>query len=122
MPVKITRIPRAAAVAEALATGLKKADESMHHADSVVPGWIESAEDFGRRFAKGHHKPFPSEVMQHWAENRGCPYPPDKRAWGGIMKRLQKDGIIVPYVIDGKCEFVRSQYRHGTWVMLWVSA
>ncbi len=46
------------------------------------------------------------------------PSPPDSRAWGGVMQRAQKEGIIRRFVVKGVQQTATSKARHQT--ALWV--
>ncbi len=80
---------------EALARQLR--DDGMaraaDHAEVVEPGWNELALEYVRVYAKANRQ-LRGEMVRIYAENRGFPLPPDKRAWGAVMMRAAKAGLI----------------------------
>lgn len=71
--------------------GIQKA---AANAENQKPGWSEMAMEFVRRYLRRHKNPFLWEEVREWAESRGLPAPPDKRAWGGISIFARRAGLI----------------------------
>lgn len=80
------------------------AEEGMNraadHAERVEPGWGEAAlsllQTFAEAWARTHSDPvFMAEDVRAYADERGFSKPPDNRAWGKVMVRAKKDGLIV---------------------------
>lgn len=82
--------------------GMKQAADN---ADRVVPSWGDDAVGYLERFLKRYSifTEFQAEHVRHWAHNNGLPMPPDARAWGMVMKRAKKFGLV---------EFVRWDRCH----------
>ena len=52
--------------------------------------WAEDAYAWLRLFLRHHSEFFPDTDL------REGPEPPDRRAWGPLIRRAKKDGLIVP--------------------------
>ena len=69
---------------------------AIAHADAVHPDWGD------RAFAELHRYIAPmhagarltGEEIREFAELHGVPRPPDKRAWGNVMLRAARAGLI----------------------------
>jgi len=94
--------------------GLDAGDRAAAHADRVTPGWRRRAINFVYRYARTHHQ-FRAEQVRAEAEARGLPLPPDRRAWGGIMRWAERMGMIVAVKKEGGIA------AHGSDVTLWQS-
>jgi hypothetical protein len=70
--------------------GMRRA---VDHADRVAPQWSEQALDAVRAFSLTRDH-ITSEQVRQWAEKDGLSAPPDGRAWGAIMRRAAKEGLI----------------------------
>ncbi len=71
--------------------GIKKAVE---HADEAVPGWSEKGYQLLLVFLSKHNGPFMAEEVRSYAALIDFPLPPHARAWGGVIARAAKAGII----------------------------
>lgn len=47
------------------------------------------------RFGLGDGQQFTTEMVREYAEQMGLPDPPDKRAWGGVIRRAAMSGLMV---------------------------
>ena len=63
------------------------------HADAVVQNWSDRAFAYLCEFARTN-RTLTAEAVRRHAEASGLPRPPDRRAWGGIIGRGAKAGII----------------------------
>lgn len=75
--------------------GIKRA---VDHADSlapaVAPKWSDTAFDYLLEYAR-ENRSFTSEDVRQAAERaERVTIPPDKRAWGGVVQRASRAGII----------------------------
>lgn len=75
-------------------------EAAADHADAVEPRWTDRAFDFAvdvlaARARKGKNDPFMTEDVRKYAVARGFPEPPDARAWGAVMIRARRKGLIV---------------------------
>ena len=81
------------------------AKRAAAHADRVSEGWSEKALGFLAIFADGFSDPFTVEQVRDYWEGIGyIRRPPDARAWGAVVKRAHREGIIEPcgYAKSGK--------------------
>ena len=69
-------------------------NRAVKHANCVDPHWSDSAYDLLVAFLVFHPNPFLTEDVREYAEQHGVPIPPSKRAWGGIVIRAAKEGLI----------------------------
>jgi hypothetical protein len=68
---------------------------ALFSADRKDPGWPDRAFEQLKKYLEFHgYKEFKSEDMRQWAYKRGLPRPPDERAWGSVIARANKQGII----------------------------
>lgn len=74
------------------------AQACLEHANDAVEGWGDLAMQFLRNYARTHERVFGQDVTDA-AEQWGLIAPPDRRAWGAIYTRAQKEGVILD---DGK--------------------
>lgn len=65
------------------------------HADAVEPAWSERAYAHLLAYpALPRGAAFMAEDVRKFAEEQGLPTPPDPRAWGGVVQRAVRVGII----------------------------
>ena len=69
----------------------KGIDRAGEHAGDV---WKRRARGYLLEFLATNPGPFLGEQLRWFAEDRGLPYPPDGRAWGGILKSAAHDKLI----------------------------
>lgn len=69
------------------------AARAADHADAKVPSWTEQALDYFEEFAR-RHATFKTEDARMYAEARGLPFPPDKRAWGQVALSAARNKTI----------------------------
>lgn len=73
-------------------TGIKRA---VDHANRVTPDWQAQAFGLFAEYCKlNKGKTFMTEDARWFAEERGLPAPPDKRAWGGITTMARSAKLI----------------------------
>lgn len=66
------------------------------HAASQSPDWPELAWFFLKAAVEWRNlSRFQTTDFRKWAEARGLPRPPDPRAYGGVMRRAARAGMIV---------------------------
>jgi len=65
---------------------------AMAHADRVEPKWSDNAYTFLVGYAREHSRFTTEEVRTAAASSVATP--PDSRAWGGVMSRARRDGLI----------------------------
>jgi hypothetical protein len=68
--------------------------EAVEHADRVIESWSDLAMQELSVFAQVNAE-FMAEDLRVWAHDKGLPKPPDPRAWGAVVNRAVKRGIIV---------------------------
>lgn len=66
------------------------------HAESQSAGWLARATGLAEQFVINHVDlpSFQAIELRAYAEANGLPSPPDARAWGHVMRRLKKNGVI----------------------------
>lgn len=80
-----------------LKSAIHRRDEGMkaaaEHADRSVPGWGDTAYAAVCRYIAWPHNPprFTTEDVRVWAK---LEEPPDRRAWGAVMVRAVRSGLI----------------------------
>lgn len=79
--------------ADAIAARDEGIDRAITHADAVEPLWRERAYSLLLAYTT-LRKSFLVEEAREWAEDRGLPYPPDKRAWGAVILRAAEAGVV----------------------------
>lgn len=67
---------------------------ALNHANDVVLDWGERALEMLKAFIAWNHDKFLAEDLRHWATEQGLPVPPHCRAWGPIMTKAYKAGLI----------------------------
>jgi hypothetical protein len=77
------------------------AQRAVDHADKVADAmefgsWSDRAYAILERFAQAR-VPFRTEQVRQAAYEEGLPVPPDERAWGGVICRAKKEGILRHY-------------------------
>lgn len=94
------------------------ARRAVEHANRELFGWEDEAIGWVREATK-NLKLFTTSYVRLHARGRGFRDPPDSRAWGAVMKRAAKEGIIKP-----TNEFVGTSLRasHGRPERLWERA
>lgn len=65
------------------------------HAERDVPGWTLLARAHLLTYARRSER-FALETVRLYAEARGLPPPPDRRAWGAVAVKCRRDFIIKP--------------------------
>lgn len=96
---------------QGLAIGHAMAEVAAKNAGSE---WVATALEAVRRHALTN-KYFTTEQVR--AAYEDLPEPPDRRAWGAVVRKAQKEGLIQSHGL------VRSQNltRHGMVVTMWES-
>lgn len=102
-------------------TGRELAQAGMNraivHADEVVENWSEDAYSmflkYISQFGSGYR--FIGEQARTYAEAMKLPKPPSLRAWGAIMVRAAKSGVITKVGYSQ----VRNSKAHGANCSLW---
>lgn len=80
----------------ARARGHARAKDAADHADRRRHRWTDTAVAFvGLYIAKRCPAGFLAEDVRRAAEAWGLADPPDGRAWGHVMKRAEREGLIV---------------------------
>jgi hypothetical protein len=75
-------------------TAAQLADEGIRTAiEHAGPEWNDRATEAFRQFALTHAE-FLCEDVRVWAETKGLPHPPDKRAWGHIAREAVKNETV----------------------------
>jgi hypothetical protein len=90
------------------------AQRAADHAERVTPNWNERAYALALQYLEPG-KEFLTEEARAYATNNGLPPAPDSRAWGHVIKRLSKDGRVVPC---GTAQS-RNASAHKGFVTLW---
>ena len=75
---------------------------AVDHANREIPRWSDLAYVALQAFLRIHAGTFIAPAVRQWAETRGVPVPPSNRAWGGVIRRARRAGLIVR---DGYCDY-----------------
>jgi hypothetical protein len=69
---------------------------AVEHADAVEPDWSTRAYVCLAEFCRERGAlTFLTEDVRAFALNRNLPPPPDGRAWGAVIQRAAREGLIV---------------------------
>lgn len=68
--------------------------QAIDHADEVDDKWSERAYHYLATFVNYHREPFMAEDFRAYCEKYKLPDPPSLRAFGGIIARAAKAGLI----------------------------
>lgn len=68
---------------------------AVDNAEQKHPGWQEEAFEALKQFLFWHKSPFMCETFRAFAESEcNVPPPPSSRAYGAVMQRAKKEGLI----------------------------
>jgi hypothetical protein len=81
-------------------------------AEIKEPGWIDKALTCIKRYP---FNTFMTEELRMWSHANGLPYPPNSRAWGGVVKVAKQKNLIRHVGYDN----VRNPKAHGTPASRW---
>jgi len=70
----------------------KGINQAVNHADTEIPVWSDQAYDYLKEFDKDNDNFMTEQVRM--ASVGTVPEPPSNRAWGGVMLRGKRAGII----------------------------
>ena len=90
-------------------TGIKLA---VDNACEKECGWLDEAIKY---IAKYPFDTFMTEELRIWSHTNGLPYPPNSRAWGGVVKVAKGKGLIRHIEYNN----VRNPKAHGTPASVW---
>lgn len=88
-------------------------EEAVNHANQVENNWSEQAFEFLKTFASSAGE-FMTEDVRVAAQGI-IPSPPDARAWGGVVKRAAKIGVISKVGVKCKSDKVSHCAFAGVW-------
>lgn len=69
-------------------------DAVVASANRAHAGWSDNAFEVLKRFIKPGAI-FKAEDVRNFADTTELPEPPDRRAWGGVLQRASKSGLII---------------------------
>jgi hypothetical protein len=95
----------------------KGIEKAMSHANEVIPDWSEKAYQLLREFLSRHSGPFMTEEVRSYAALVDFPLPPHARAWGSVIVRAVKQGLIQS---QGYAK-VKNPKAHRTPAALWTA-
>ena len=95
--------------------GIARAED---HAETEAPGWKDSALDMLRRYVREVGGRFQAEDVREFGRIQCLDEPPNSRAWGGVIVKAKKLGIIQ----FAGYENVSNPRAHATPASLWESA
>ena len=88
-------------------------EQALNHANETAERWSEIAYDFLKRYMLDNPV-FMAENVREAAANI-VPEPPSKRAWGGVLVRAAKEGLIIKMGFRN----VKNARAHCTPATLW---
>jgi len=88
-------------------------EQALNHANETAERWSEIAYDFLKRYMLDNPV-FMAENVREAAANI-VPEPPSKRAWGGVLVRAAKEGLIIRMGFRN----VKNARAHCTPATLW---
>jgi hypothetical protein len=71
--------------------GIQKA---VDHAEKENVGWNQKAYDFLIKFLNNHNGYFMAEEVRVYAQQMNFELPPSNRAWGGVILKASRSGLI----------------------------
>ena len=90
---------------------------AMQHAELKHDGWADQTHEALKQFLSWHKSPFLCETFRVYAETEhGIPQPPSSRAYGGVIQRAKREGLI-KHVGFGS---TKNPSAHGTPASLWL--
>lgn len=94
--------------------GMLQAEE---HADRVIPDWsLKAFWALKSYLFVSNGKPFLGEDVRFYAEERGLPLPPSKRAWGAVIVKAAREKLIRSVGFG----LTKNPTAHRTPATLWV--
>lgn len=87
--------------------------KSINHEDYKEPSWSDRAVECVRKYP---HKKFMTEDVRVWSYANGLPKASSGRAWGSVITKAQKSGIIIFHGYDR----VKNPNAHRTPAAVWV--
>lgn len=90
--------------------------QAERHANQVHAGWSDRAYTFLKEFISGRRSSFMTEEVREAAATFGSlPPPPSERAWGAVILRAAKAGLIknIGY------KKVKNEKAHSTPATVW---
>lgn len=64
------------------------------NAEARHPHWPQEALSWVKTYITFHTEEFLAEDVRKFAEESGLPHPPSERAWGGVICRAARMGLI----------------------------
>ena len=95
-------------------------DSSVEHADAVIPSWSDNAFALLVAYLGKHDGEFCSDQVRSWATNNGLEEPPNRHAWGAVMLRAKREGLIKKNGM-GTYHFPDSPNTHGKPTNFWIN-
>lgn len=89
--------------------------QAVDSAERIHPGWCDQAFQYLKAFILDSTAPFMAEDVREAAEG-AVPSPPSLRAWGAVMIRAAKEGLIK----RAGHQNVRNERAHKTPATLWI--
>jgi|ETNvirome_6_1000_1030641.scaffolds.fasta_scaffold33731_1 hypothetical protein len=86
---------------------------ALDNADSTHDKWSDKAYNFLKDYIKSHREFMAEDVRM--ASEEEVPIPPSKRAWGGVVLRASKAGLIRRVGFSN----VKNLKAHGTPATVW---
>lgn len=91
-------------------------EQAICHADAVCDNWSERAYAILKEFLQINSNGFLVEDVRLYAERKGLPEPPSKRAWGGVILRASREGLVK----KNGYGITRNVRAHGTPASIWI--
>lgn len=86
--------------------------KAINNANAKSTNWAEEAY---LKLLQYPANKFMTEELREWAHNTGLPVPPSARAWGAIITRAKREGVVIPLGFRS----VKNPKAHATPATLW---
>lgn len=95
--------------------GMKQAQETT---EAAIPYWMDNAMTMLREYLKQAPERFQGENFREWSLSHGLPKPVHLRAFGGVMVKASKLGLIKKIGVEP----VETSTNHRAFSVVWTKS